>query len=125
MSGRIIPEILRRQLGFGGVVLSDDMEMKAIAGRYPLEMQLDRATRATVDVFLCCKDPQLQLDVFEQLVRSQEEDSGFHRATEDSARRVHALRERFLKNKLEPVDLREVGCEENQQLALLARARGE
>lgn len=125
MSARIIPEILRRRMGFGGVVLSDDMEMKAICGRYPLEMQLERATAATVDVFLCCKEPQIQLDVFEGLIRAQEQDQGFFRATEVAARRVHALRERFLKHNLPPVPLHEVGMQEHHTLALLARARGE
>lgn len=52
LSRAVLTGLLRDQLGFTGVVLSDDLEMKAIAGRYGLEQAIPAALNAGVDV-LC------------------------------------------------------------------------
>jgi beta-N-acetylhexosaminidase len=52
LSRPILQGILRQRLGFDGVVLSDDMEMKAIAGHYGLEQALQFGIEAGLDV-LC------------------------------------------------------------------------
>ncbi len=95
LSPTIVPRLLRKELGFDGVVFSDDLEMKALAGRFPLEEQVRRLTTAQVDVVLACESQQLQVDLFELLVRMQEVDPLHERAAIDSVQRVHALRERF------------------------------
>jgi beta-N-acetylhexosaminidase len=52
LSKATIDGILRKQLGFRGVVLSDDMQMKAIADRYGLEEAIRLAIDAGVDVLI-------------------------------------------------------------------------
>ncbi|HZM04394.1 MAG TPA: glycoside hydrolase family 3 N-terminal domain-containing protein, partial [Candidatus Saccharimonadales bacterium] len=52
LSPSILQEILRQRLGFEGVVLSDDMEMKAISGHYGLEQAVQYGIEAGLDV-LC------------------------------------------------------------------------
>jgi len=52
LSRAILQGILRQRLGFDGVVLSDDMEMKAIAGHYGLEQAVQYGIEAGLDV-LC------------------------------------------------------------------------
>ena len=52
LSRRVITGILREKLGFRGVVVSDDMEMKAISSHYGLEKSLPAAIEAGIDV-LC------------------------------------------------------------------------
>jgi beta-N-acetylhexosaminidase len=54
MSSLIVRAILRNQLGYEGLVVSDDLEMKAIADHYSLEDVLVRGLNAGVDAFLCC-----------------------------------------------------------------------
>ncbi len=122
LSSRIVPQLLRDEAGFDGVVFSDDLEMKALAGRWPLAVQLERATVATVDIFLACKDPILQAEAFELLVRQQEEDPGLERLAIASVRRVHALRERFFREPRPPVPWTEVGS--HGALADAVRERG-
>jgi beta-N-acetylhexosaminidase len=123
LSSRIVPRLLRREMGFEGVVFSDDLEMKAIAGRTSVEDQVERSTVATVDVLLACRDAELQHALFLALVHAQENDPGFHRACEDSARRVALLRERFLLDRPPPPPLSIVGTMEHRVLADLVRER--
>lgn len=50
LSNRTVAGILRGQLGYNGVVISDDMQMKAISGRYTLEQALRLSINAGVDM---------------------------------------------------------------------------
>ncbi|MFO7444999.1 MAG: glycoside hydrolase family 3 protein [Ignavibacteriaceae bacterium] len=52
LSKNIITGILRNQLNFNGVVISDDMQMKAISDHYGLETAIYRAIDAGVDILL-------------------------------------------------------------------------
>jgi beta-N-acetylhexosaminidase len=52
LSPAVITGLLREQLGFQGVVTSDDMEMKAISSHYGLENSVPAAIEAGIDV-LC------------------------------------------------------------------------
>jgi beta-N-acetylhexosaminidase len=52
LSKAIVSGLLRRDLGFRGVVISDDMQMKAISGRYGLETAIRLAIEAGVDILL-------------------------------------------------------------------------
>jgi len=52
LSKSTIDGLLRRKLGFRGVVVSDDMQMKAIADRYGLEEAIRLAIDAGVDILL-------------------------------------------------------------------------
>jgi beta-N-acetylhexosaminidase len=124
LSPRVIPRLLRGDVGFDGVVFSDDLEMKAVAGRWDVPTIVARATAATVDVLLCCKEPALQVEVFEALVRLQEEDPAFERATIDAVARVQALRERFLRDRPPAPELDVVGCAEHRALAEQVARRG-
>jgi beta-N-acetylhexosaminidase len=124
LSANIVHGILRQRLGYEGVVFSDDMEMKAVHGRYPTEIQVRRATLATVDILLCCKEPTLQYEAFEALVRMQEEDSGLERSCETSVKRVHALRERFFLEPRQPADPSVIGCARHRELSERLVERG-
>ncbi|PAW66163.1 MAG: hypothetical protein B9S34_08790 [Opitutia bacterium Tous-C1TDCM] len=52
LSPAVITGLLRQQLGFQGVITSDDMEMKAISSQYGLENSVPLALEAGIDV-LC------------------------------------------------------------------------
>ena len=52
LSSAVITGMLRQQLGFEGVVVSDDMKMGAIAQNYSLEESIELAVKAGVDVLL-------------------------------------------------------------------------
>jgi beta-glucosidase-like glycosyl hydrolase len=107
MSSRILGQELRQRMGYRGVIFSDDLEMKAVRGRFPLETQLRQASVAGVDVFLCCKELPLVHEAQESLAI-------------DSLKRLHGLRERFLANRGPPPGLEVLGSPAHRELALRA-----
>jgi beta-N-acetylhexosaminidase len=54
LSKRIARDLLRRRLGFSGVVLTDDLEMGAITRHYGFSAAVRQLLRADVDVALIC-----------------------------------------------------------------------
>jgi len=57
LSPVLITEVLRGQLGFKGVVMTDDLEMGAVANRYGSEEAAKLAIRAGEDLLLICHNP--------------------------------------------------------------------
>ena len=124
LSEHIVKPFLRQVWGFEGVVFSDDLEMKAIRGRYTVSEQVERMTRAGVDVLLACKDPGLQEALFRELIYAQERDAALEKATRDSVARVDALRVRFFADAPPVPDLAVVGTPAHRDLALRVLAEG-
>ena len=124
MSRAIQHGLLRKRLGYGGILVSDDMEMKAVRGRYPLEHQLDLSCRASVDLFLLCSEHALQLEAYELLVKLQEQDKTHDDLAIDSARRLQALRQRFLQERPVRPGLDRVGAAEHGDLCRWIAGRG-
>ena len=60
LSNQIITKLLRQELNYQGVVLSDDIQMRAIAHHYGLKMAVHKAIEAGVDIILVGNN----LDVF-------------------------------------------------------------
>ncbi|MCF8105521.1 MAG: glycoside hydrolase family 3 protein [Desulfohalobiaceae bacterium] len=52
LSPEIVNGLLRRKLGFSGVVVSDDLQMKAITNHYGLKETVRRSIEAGVDILL-------------------------------------------------------------------------
>jgi beta-N-acetylhexosaminidase len=95
MSRRALQEVLREELGFEGVIVSDDLEMKAISDHYPLEEAVARGTLAGVDLFLVCHRAESQHRAIEALVRAVESGRVPRHCVEESNRRLDALGGRF------------------------------
>ena len=73
LSPRVVQAILRDELGFEGVILSDDLEMKAVSAQYPVPDAAVEAIRAGCDAVLVCSgDIDLQGRTLEALVRAVE-----------------------------------------------------
>lgn len=75
LSRAICGSLLRAEIGFDGVLFSDDLEMKAIA--LPPGEAAVEAIRAGCDALLVCKDEDAQDAVHEALVRVAEADRRF------------------------------------------------
>jgi beta-N-acetylhexosaminidase len=69
LSAKITTGLLRRQLGFGGVVYTDDLEMGAITQALPFAKAVVAAVRAGADRLLVCHTPDRILAAHEALRR--------------------------------------------------------
>jgi beta-N-acetylhexosaminidase len=70
LSESVIEPLLRRDLGYDGVVVTDDMEMLAIMDHYGIEEAAVRALRAGCDQILICHRVALQAAAYEAIVRA-------------------------------------------------------
>jgi len=70
MSHAAIDGILRKEMGFDGVVVADDLEMKAIADHFSLEESLVLGLNAGVDLFLICHTPTKQKAAVEIIAKA-------------------------------------------------------
>lgn len=122
LSARVVREQLRGELGFRGVVVSDDLEMAALLGRWSLDDQLDRACRGTTDAFIVGSSLDAAVAAWETLVRLQEADKAHDDLATDSSRRLMALRRRFLAQLPPRPDLAVVGSLPHRMLAAMVTA---
>ncbi len=128
LSSELLKRHLRRKMGYQGVIISDDMEMKAVRGRWPLPVLLERATRASVDLFCIGRSFEHGLDhvaeAWETLIRLQEDHPRLDKKARTSMKRLRALREAHLQDVPPPPPLSVVGSVAHRQLATLVRAEG-
>jgi len=62
MSKKIITEILREDLGYGGIIISDALNMKALTNNYSDEEIYIKTVDAGVDILLMPKNPRLAVE---------------------------------------------------------------
>ncbi|MBI4829874.1 MAG: beta-N-acetylhexosaminidase [Nitrospinae bacterium] len=60
LSKAIVTGLLREELGYDGVIVSDDLDMKALSDRWPDEEAARLALLAGCDHLLACHDPRRQ-----------------------------------------------------------------
>lgn len=95
MSHKAIEGLLRRELGFQGVIISDDLEMKAVHDRFSMQEVVERSLNAGVDAFLACRSLALQHEVIGHICRAVESGRVPRFRLEESAARVEALQARY------------------------------
>jgi beta-N-acetylhexosaminidase len=97
LSPRIVRALLREELGYDGVILSDDLEMKAIAATYPVPDAAVQAIAAGCDALLICSgDVDLQARTLEALVHAVEDGTIPFKRLEDAQTRLRAAKARIL-----------------------------
>jgi beta-N-acetylhexosaminidase len=129
LSRRIVSGILRGELGFDGLVFTDDLTMKAISGRVTRERAIVSAIDAGCDVALLCgTDVAAHAAALEALVRAVERDEIPWTRVEDALARQRKGKERFaaragtpMSRAWRPLPTRElhalVGCAAHQLVA--------
>ena len=101
LSKAIITDLLRKQLGFTGIVLTDDMEMGAISQIGSFERAVVEAVDAGADVILVCHTAEKALAAHEALTKAIE--SGRIRAEQllGSQRRIRQFRDEWIAHKVQ------------------------
>lgn len=97
LSPRVVQHILREELGYDGVILSDDLEMKAVSARLPVPSAAVQAIQAGCDgVLICSGDVDIQAAALEAVVKAVESGEISAARLDDAFRRQRAAKERFL-----------------------------
>ena len=97
LSRRIVTGILREELQFRGVIFTDDMEMQAVAARWPVPEACVHAVAAGCDgVLVCSANAALQFATLEALIHAVEDERLPWAQIEDSLARHRRMKERFL-----------------------------
>jgi beta-N-acetylhexosaminidase len=126
LSEQVVTGLLRKRLGYEGVIVSDDLDMKAIASHMGADVAAVAAIRAGCDVLLLCRDEANQALAEAALVREAERDTGFRAQIGAAAARVRTMKRAHAANQARrPSPGREViGSAAHQRLAeLLAGPR--
>ena len=129
LSPAIVRGMLREELGFNGVILSDDLEMKAIADTYTVPDAAVQAIAAGCDGVLVCRahstnaveDAEMQAAVLEAIVHAIEDGRIPFKRAEDALARNRKAKERFFAAPVLPgrrAPLRQVlGNDEHRRIA--------
>lgn len=97
LSRRIVFDLLRDELNFEGVILSDDLEMKAIASAYAVPSAAVLAIAAGCDgILICSGDHGTQSAALESLIYAVEGGELSSARVDDALRRQQRAKERFL-----------------------------
>jgi beta-N-acetylhexosaminidase len=122
LSPRIVRALLREEIDYDGVILSDDLEMKALANTWAVPESAVQAIAAGCDGLLVCSgDAEAQAATCEAIVRAVEANQIPFKRLEDALKRHRRAKERFLAAAVtpgRPQALRQVlGCDEHQRVA--------
>jgi beta-N-acetylhexosaminidase len=96
LSHAILSGLLRKKLAFKGLVLTDDLEMRAIIDHYGIEDAAVRSFQAGADMLLICKERPLQMAAFEAMVRAVQDGTITEDRLDASLRRISQVKNRFV-----------------------------
>jgi beta-N-acetylhexosaminidase len=72
-----ITTVLRKRIGYKGIIFSDDMEMGGILKFMPIEEAAVAAIRAGTDLIEICQSPELILRAYEAIIAESERSAAF------------------------------------------------
>jgi beta-N-acetylhexosaminidase len=122
LSPRLVAGLLREELAFDGVIVSDDLEMKAISAAWPVPEAAVQAVAAGCDALLICSgDVEVQALALEALVHAVEDGRIPRRQLDDTQKRLRRAKERFLAAPVASLPARPlrqvIGCDAHQRIA--------
>ena len=94
-SPNILKNILRGKLGFGGLIITDDLEMKAVEKHIPFDSISKLGSAAGVDLYLICHDREKILSLQDQMIRNIDEGHIDKTSVEVSVQRIIDVKKRM------------------------------
>ncbi|NOY89817.1 MAG: beta-N-acetylhexosaminidase [Deltaproteobacteria bacterium] len=92
LSSRVLRGLLREELGFEGLIISDDLEMKAVSRRWSIPESACLAIEAGADLLLVCSDVDALFAAREALAARASAERAFAERLRDAAARSLELR---------------------------------
>jgi beta-N-acetylhexosaminidase len=117
MSKPIIDGLLRRELGYTGLVISDDLEMKAISDHYGVNRAVFMATAAGMDCLLACHSADVMHGAIDILIEAAGKDDALAGMITKANKRIDAFNDRYTQGPQEIKDLSVIGCDEHRRIS--------
>lgn len=95
LSRRILTGLLRQELGFGGVIISDDLEMGAITRRMSVPAAAVAAVQAGSDMVMVCHTPSRQAATQLALIDAISKGKISRAQVDDSVVRILVMKQRL------------------------------
>ncbi|MGA7523837.1 MAG: beta-N-acetylhexosaminidase [Acidobacteriaceae bacterium] len=115
-----VTNVLRRQIRFKGIILSDDMEMGGILSQMSIEEAVIQALLAGIQMVEICRDPALVQRAWEAIVREAERSRAFRNVVASAWRKIYRSKKKWLHptRRQTPTDTRlQRLCEDVQHFA--------
>ena len=96
LSVEIAKNLLRKRLGFEGIILTDDLDMGAIVKYYDIHTVMERIIAADIDITLICREgPQIET-AFGILLKGYADKKTDDQGGAEAIRRILRLKRKFL-----------------------------
>ena len=96
LSPPIARNLLRRQMGFDGLVLTDDLDMGAIAKHYDIQIAIGQILSAEIDLTLIChKGPNIEIG-YEEILKEISDNRDLKARGIESVERIFTAKEKYL-----------------------------
>jgi len=96
LSRKWISEILRKKIGYRGLVISDDLEMGGVQAAMPTEQAAVEHVRAGGDIALICHKEDLVTGAHDLFLQEAEKDCKFAQRVAESSARILAGKKKFV-----------------------------
>jgi len=97
LSKPILTHLLKDELGFKGLVISDDLEMGAIDKSLPIEEAALKFLQAGGDQVLVCHTPEAQEKVFQRLIHAVETNELSEALLDEKLEKIQAIKQKWLR----------------------------
>ena len=97
LSKKWITDVLRRKIGYRGLIVSDDLEMGGVLKAAPIDDAAVGFIRTGGDLCLICHQQEFVEETFETMQRTFARDLRFRLRVEESAKRITAFKRKHAK----------------------------
>lgn len=96
LSKHIAQDLLRRRMGYEGLVMTDDLDMGAIIKHFNIQVSIQQILAADIDLALIChKGPHIEI-AFEQVVKDITDSAEMKARGIESAKRIMGLKRKYI-----------------------------
>ncbi len=100
LSKQWMTSILRKRIGYDGLIITDDLDMGGVLAAAPIEDAAVQTLRAGADMFLICQKEESVRRAFEAVIKRAEEDRKFAGVIAEKCARVFAAKKKWKLHKL-------------------------
>ncbi len=96
LSVQIAKDLLRGRMGYGGLVMTDDLDMGAITKHYDIAVSIQQILAADIDLALIChKGPNIEV-AFEQILKEMADSAEIKARGLASVERIMTFKDKYL-----------------------------